>query len=348
MQVVRTINFKNKVILITGGTGSFGTTMLVHLLKLSPKKIIIFSRDELKQYELRQIYNSSKLKFIIGDIRDKEAISAAVRGVDYIFHAAALKQVPSCEFFPMEAIKTNVLGANNLLSAAIENNVKRLVLLSTDKAVYPINAMGMTKALMEKLMGAYAKINGDESRKTVICTVRYGNVLYSRGSVVPSFVQQIKTGKRLTVTDPTMTRFLLPLSDAVALVLHALSHGKNGSIYVKKAPAADLDTLATAVAEIFGYKGGYEIIGSRAGEKFHETLIAKEEWPRVVDDGEYYHIPQETTGFDYEKYYSTGKKTRIGKEGYTSENTTRLSLKQTISLLKKLPELRTVYGSLTK
>lgn len=340
MKALPTVHFRNKVILITGGTGSFGTTMLVHLLKLSPKKIIIFSRDELKQYDLRQMYNSSRIEFVIGDVRDKESVASVVKGVDYIFHAAALKQVPSCEFFPMEAVKTNIQGTNNLLSAAIEHGVKRVVLLSTDKAVYPINVMGMTKALMEKLMGAYAKRVGGEKGKTVICTVRYGNVLYSRGSVIPMFVKQIKANKKLSVTDASMTRFLLPLSDAVALVLHALSHGKNGSIYVKKAPAADLATLAEAVAGIFEYKKGIEIIGARAGEKFHETLIAREELSRVVDDGEFYHIPLETAGLDYEKYYSKGKRVRFGNDGYTSENTKRLSLKQTVQLLKGLPEFR--------
>lgn len=340
MRVSSTVHFRNKVILITGGTGSFGTTMLVHLLKLSPKKIIIFSRDELKQYDLRQLHNSSRIEFVIGDVRDKESVRSVVKGVDYIFHAAALKQVPSCEFFPMEAVKTNIQGTNNLLSAAIDCGVKRVVLLSTDKAVYPINVMGMTKAVMEKLMGAYAKRVGEERGKTIICTVRYGNVLYSRGSVIPMFVKQIKKNKKLSVTDVSMTRFLLPLSDAVSLVLHALSHGKNGSIYVKKAPAADLGTLAEAVSEIFEHKKGIEIIGTRAGEKFHETLIAREEIPRVIDDGDFYHIPLETEGLDYEKYYSKGKKVRFGNDGYTSENTKRLSLKQTVQLLKKLPELQ--------
>ena len=340
MQTGRTISFQNKVILITGGTGSFGSTMLAFLLKLSPKKIIIFSRDELKQHDLRQSYSSPKLQFVIGDIRDKESVDAVVGGVDYIFHAAALKQVPSCEFFPMEAVKTNVIGTNNLLSSAISHNVKRVVLLSTDKAVYPINAMGMTKALMEKIMAAYALQADRKKSKTIICAVRYGNVLYSRGSIIPEFVRKIKKGKMLTVTEPEMTRFLLPLSDAVDLVLHALSKGKSGSIYVKKAPAADIDTLAKATAEIFGQKERYQIIGKRAGEKYHETLIAKEEWMRVIDEGEYYHVPQETKTLSYEKYYSTGNKTHLHDQEYTSENTRRLSLKQTMLLLKSLPEIR--------
>lgn len=290
----------NKVILITGGTGSFGNALVERLLPLNLKRIIIFSRDEKKQEDMRNQYLNPVLHFVIGDIRDQEAIEKAMKGVDYVFHAAALKQVPSCEFFPMEAIKTNVLGSSNVMQAAIKEKVKRVVILTTDKAVYPINAMGMSKALMEKLMISYAK-NPD----TVLCGVRYGNVLYSRGSVVPYFISLMKQNKPLQITDPTMTRFLLTLADAVELVLRALTDGRPGEIYVRDSGAATIETLAEALCDIFDYKQGYEVVGMRKGEKIHETLIASEE-----------EVP------------------------FTSENAKRLNVLQTKELLLTLPEIQ--------
>ncbi len=332
---------EGKTILITGGTGSFGSTMANFLVELNPEEIIIFSRDELKQFEMRNAVNKSKLfKFFIGDVKDFDTVDRVMEGVDYVFSAAALKQVPSAEFFPMEAVKTNIIGGYNVMKAALRHKVKTTVVLSTDKAVYPINAMGMSKALLEKTMIALA--NEDAvSGKTILCGTRYGNVIYSRGSVIPGFVAAIKNGKKLSVTDPSMTRFLLPLRDSVRLVLHALSEGKNGSMYIKKAPAADIQTLAEAVCEIFEYNKGIEIVGIRAGEKMHETLVSKEEWRRVVDQGDFYEIPPETRAFEYERFYLKGKKDRrMLKEGYTSENTQRLTLAQTKELLLSLPEIQ--------
>ncbi len=331
---------KGRKILITGGTGSFGSTMMKALLDLSPKEIIILSRDELKQFEMRNAFPHENLRFIIGDVRNEDTLKKALLGVHYVFHAAALKQVPSCEFFPMEAIRTNILGGQNVINAAFSRGVERVVMLSTDKAVYPINAMGMTKALSEKIMIAAAREGVRENSSTTLCGVRYGNVMYSRGSVIPLFVRQIKEGRKLTITHPSMTRFLLPLSDSVKLVMHALTAGGNGSIYVKKAPAADMETLATAVCEIFNYSKGYEVVGIRAGEKIHETLISREEWMRVKDEGEFYSIPPETTNLDYDKYFTEGKKTREDNEGYTSENTKRLSVEETKALLLSLPEIK--------
>lgn len=329
-----------KSVLITGGTGSFGSTMMESLLNLSPKEIIIFSRDELKQYEMRNKYNSSLLRFVIGDVRDEDSVDKVMKGVDYVFHAAALKQVPSCEFFPMEAIKTNTIGGYNVINAAIENNVERVVFLSTDKAVYPISAMGMSKALMEKIVSASAKELIRSKSKTIICSVRYGNVMYSRGSVIPYFVDLIRQGKKLRITNPRMTRFLLPLTYSVSLVLHALEEGENGSLYVKKAPAADMETLAKALCQVFNYKKDFEIIGTRAGEKMHETLVSKEEWSRIKDQGDFYRIPPETSGLDYEKYFEKGDKNIHEDEGYASNNTQRLSISGTVDLLTTIPEIR--------
>lgn len=329
---------KGKTILITGGTGSFGSTMVRALLDLSPKEIIVFSRDELKQYEMRNQIDSNLLRFIIGDVRDHESISLAMKGVDYVFNAAALKQVPTAEFFPIEAVKTNILGGFNVMKAAIENDVKKVVILSTDKAVYPINSMGMTKALLEKTMIAFA---GEQAAftRTRFSGVRYGNVMYSRGSVIPYFVSLIKQGKKLRVTEPSMTRFLLPLSDSVRLVLHALSEGNNANVYVKKAPSSDIKTLAHALCKIFNYDKGIEVVGIRAGEKIHETLISKEEFLRVKDQGDFYEIPPESKALDYDKYYSGGHKDKYADEGYTSSNTKRLTIEETIKLLKSLPEI---------
>lgn len=329
-----------KSILITGGTGSFGSIMMETLLDLNPKEIIIFSRDELKQYDMRNKYNSPLLRFVIGDVRDPDSVGKVMKGVDYVFHAAALKQVPSCEFFPMEAVKTNTIGGYNVINAAIENNVQRVVFLSTDKAVYPISAMGMSKAIMEKIVSASARELLRRKSKTVICTVRYGNVMYSRGSVIPYFVELIKQNKKLKVTNPSMTRFLLPLRYSVSLVLHALEKGENGSTYVRKAPASDIETLAKAVGKIFRHKREFETIGTRAGEKMHEILVSKEEWTRVEDQGDFYRVPPETAGLDYEKYYVKGEKDIHSDQGYASNNTKRLSLSETVDLLMTLPEIK--------
>lgn len=331
---------KGKRILITGGTGSFGSTFMQALLPLSPSEIIIFSRDELKQFEMRSQFDSSLLRFVIGDVRDKDVINHAMKGVDYVFSAAALKQVPTCEFFPMEAVKTNILGTHNVIDAAIKENVKKLVILSTDKAVYPINAMGMSKALMEKIMIASARELSHKGSKTVLCGVRYGNVMYSRGSVIPYFVNLIKQNKKLRITNPKMTRFLLPLRDSVKLVLHALTDGENGNMYVKKAPAADIKTLAKAMCKIFGKREDFEIVGVRAGEKTHETLIAKEEWTRAKDQKDFYCIPPESSNLDYDKYFIKGRRNYEKNEGYTSENTQRLSVSEAAKLLLTLPEIQ--------
>lgn len=332
----------NKTILITGGTGSFGNTVVGKLLEYSPKRIVIFSRDEKKQFDMRNKYDNKLLKFVIGDVRDKSRVDEVMGGIDYVFHAAALKQVPTCEFFPLEAIKTNILGASNVIDAAIANRVKRIVVLSTDKAAYPINVVGMTKALMEKVMAGESK-NYIESggRDTILCGVRYGNVLYTRGSVLPYFVGLIKQNKKLCITNFKMTRFLLPLNDAVNLVLYALINGEHGCMYIKKSPASSLEVLANALCQIFGYGKGLTEVGIRAGEKMHETLVTTEELIRAVDIGNYYKIPPESQGLDYNKYFIRGKKTDIEKiEPYTSENTQRLSLKQTVKLLLTLPEIQ--------
>ncbi len=341
MNVKKKNQIKGKTILITGGTGSFGSTMMKALLELSPKEIIIFSRDELKQFEMRNQFNQSHLRFVIGDVRDKHIVNLVMHGVDYVFHAAALKQVPTAEFFPLEAVKTNILGAHNVIDTAIANNVKKVVILSTDKAVYPINAMGMTKALMEKIMIATARdLIIKKNRKTIVCGVRYGNVMYSRGSVIPFFVNQIKAGQRLSITHPSMTRFLLPLSDSVNLVFHALTAGKNGYLYVKKAQATSIKILAEALSRLFNYSKGVRFVGIRAGEKMHETLISREEWLRVVDQKDFFAIPPETKALEYEKYFAVGTKTREDEEGYTSSNTHQLSIDATAKLLLTLPEIR--------
>lgn len=341
---------RNKIILITGGTGSFGTTVVETLLKNHPKRIIIFSRDEKKQFDMRNFYDNSLLKFVIGDVRDKDSLDKVMRGVDYIFHAAALKQVPSCEFFPIEAVKTNILGANNVIELAEYHNVERLVILSTDKAVYPINAMGISKALMEKVMTAAArKISEANNIHTVLCGVRYGNVMYTRGSVIPYFVEQIKQNKLLTVTDPDMTRFLLPLPHSIDLVLYALSFGENGHMYVRKSPASTLQTLAKALCMIFNHKRGYVEVGLRAGEKMHETLVSKEELLRAEDLGDYYKIPPESQDLDYNKYFKRDRKiTNENIEPFTSENTKQLNLKETTELLLTLPEIRQELKNLSR
>jgi len=329
----------DKTILVTGGTGSFGNAVVDRLLPLNPKKIVIFSRDEKKQFSMGNKYNSDKLQFILGDVRDKDSVLHAMHDVDYVFHAAALKQVPNCEFFPLEAIKTNALGAHNVLDVAIIlNKVERVVVLSTDKAVYPINVMGMTKALMERIMISFSR---EKRCKAIVCGTRYGNVLYTRGSVVPYFIDLMKAGKPMTVTNMDMTRFLMPLEHSVDLVLFALTQGEEGAIYVKKSPAATMGDLAQALVEIFEYNKEIKVIGTRPGEKLHESLISNEEAFRTSDYGEYYKIAPEVPGMDYRKYYFQGKRsTNLLAEGYTSANTTKLSVKEIKKLLLSLAEVK--------
>lgn len=328
-------------ILITGGTGSFGNHIVERLLEsYRPKNIIILSRDEKKQYDMRNRFRDPVLKFYIGDTRDRVKVYDVMKGVDYVFHAAALKQVPTCEFFPYEAVRTNIEGAFNVLDAAEDHGVRKVVVLSTDKAVYPINAMGMTKALMEKLMLAKAR---EAKSDTVFCGVRYGNVMYSRGSVLPLFVQQIKEGKQLTVTHPDMTRYLLPLPVAIDLVLFALERGSNGDILVRKSPAATVRDTALAVSRIFNYNSEVREIGIREGEKMHETLVTREELMKSEDYPDYYRI-QNLLSIDYDKFFVEGQHDHLAKEGYTSENTRRLSLDETYELILSLREIQAELG----
>ncbi|MBI6657956.1 polysaccharide biosynthesis protein [Pseudomonas sp. MF6751] len=327
--------FDNKVLMITGGTGSFGNTVLKRFLDTEVKEIRIFSRDEKKQEDMRIALSNDKVKFHIGDIRDYASISQAMVGVDYVFHAAALKQVPSCEFFPMEAVKTNVLGTENLLNAAIACNVKRVVVLSTDKAVYPINAMGISKAMAEKLVIAKSRMIPSDS-ETVICATRYGNVMASRGSVIPLFVNQLKNDQALTVTDPNMTRFLMSLEDSVDLVLHAFEHSEQGDIFVQKAPASTVENLAQALKELFSKSGEVKVIGTRHGEKLYESLISREEMAKSEDMGRYYRIPADNRDLNYEKYSLSGEQEVSLTEDYTSHNTHRLTVEQIKEVLLKL------------
>ena len=326
--------FTNKVLMITGGTGSFGNAILKRFLTTDVGEIRIFSRDEKKQDEMRIAMNNDKLKFYIGDVRDYDSIFQASKGVDYVFHAAALKQVPSCEFYPMEAVRTNVIGAENVMSAAIARGVKRVVVLSTDKAVYPINAMGVSKAMMEKLM--VAKARSQNEGETVLCATRYGNVMASRGSVIPLFVTQIKEGKPLTLTDPDMTRFLMSLDDSVDLVLHAFSHGRQGDIFVQKAPAATVARLAAALMVLFGSSLEPRIIGTRHGEKLYETLVSREEMAKVQDMDGYYRIPADNRDLNYAKYFSDGEEKISHLQDYTSHNTKQLNVEEVARMLKKL------------
>jgi len=330
--------FKGKTLLITGGTGSFGTAVVNRFLDTGIEEIRIFSRDEKKQDDLRKAYGNAKLKFFIGDVRDPASIASAMHGVDYVFHAAALKQVPSCEFFPLEAVKTNILGTENMLNAAIACGVKKIACLSTDKAVYPINAMGMSKALMEKVFVAKARTVDPE--QTLICGTRYGNVMGSRGSVIPLFLQQIKAGQPLTVTDPEMTRYLMFLEDAVELVLYAFENAAQGDIFVQKAPACTIGTLAQAMKELFESDSPIRIIGTRHGEKLYETLLTREEMARAEDLGDYYRIPADNRDLNYGKYFDDGSETLSRGWEYTSHNTRRLSLEETKEELKKMPLIR--------
>lgn len=326
--------FKDKVLMITGGTGSFGNAVLKRFLSTEVREIRIFSRDEKKQEEMRIALNDSKLKFYIGDVRDYDSIYQAMKGVDYVFHAAALKQVPSCEFYPMEALRTNVIGTENVMNAATANGVKRVVVLSTDKAVYPINAMGISKAMAEKLMVAKARMQREG--ETVLCATRYGNVMASRGSVIPLFVSQLKEGKSLTVTDPNMTRFLMSLEDSVDLVLYAYEHGRQGDIFVQKAPASTVADLAQALKEIFAKDNEVRVIGTRHGEKLYESLISREEMAHAKDMGDYFRIPADNRDLNYAKYFSEGEE-KISHQGdYTSHNTERLNVEQIKALLLKL------------
>ena len=325
---------KNKVLLITGGTGSFGKAVLNRFIDSEFKEIRIFSRDEKKQDDLRTRINNLKVKFYIGDVRDYQSVENAVRGVDYIFHAAALKQVPSCEFFPIEAVKTNILGTENILNAAIKNDVKKVVVLSTDKAVYPINAMGLTKALMEKTMIAKSRdLNGTG---TVFCGTRYGNVMASRGSVIPLFIQQIKQSNPITITNPKMTRFLMNINEAVDLVLYAFEKGTQGDIFVQKSPAASIEVLASAIKDIYKVDNEIKTIGTRHGEKLYETLISVEEIIKAEDLGEYYRIPADNRDLNYNRYFSEGQEDISKVEGYHSHNTVRLNVDKTKKLLLNL------------
>jgi len=331
--------FKDKVLMITGGTGSFGNAVLKRFVETNIKEIRIFSRDEKKQDYLRKKYSNEKIKFFIGDVRDRASVDVAVRGVDYIFHAAALKQVPSCEFFPMEAVKTNIIGTDNVVSAAIAHDVSRVICLSTDKAVYPINAMGTSKALMEKVMVAASRNSGS----TVVCGTRYGNVMASRGSVIPLFADQVRRDLPVTITNPKMTRFMMTLDDAVNLVLYAFNHGQNGEIFVQKSPASTIGTLAEAICKHYGKPtDNINIIGTRHGEKLFEVLVSREEMNAADDLGEYFRIRPDDRDLNYEKYVDNGTIDNhrfIELEEYNSHNTTRLDVNGTSALLKKLGKL---------
>ena len=330
--------FDNKVLMITGGTGSFGNAVLNRFLSTDIAEIRVFSRDEKKQEDMRISLNNPKLKFYIGDIRNVESINEAMKGVDYVFHAAALKQVPSCEFYPMEAVRTNVLGTENVLNAAVMNNVERVIVLSTDKAVYPINAMGISKAMMEKLMVAKSRVRGPG--ETIICATRYGNVMASRGSVIPLFVDQLKNGKPITVTDPNMTRFLMSLEDSVDLVVHAFEHGEQGDIFVQKAPASTVEDLATALKKLFKSENPIRIIGTRHGEKLYESLVSREEMAKAEDMGRYFRIPADNRDLNYNKYFVEGETKISALDDYTSHNTSRLDVEQVEEVLLKLDYIK--------
>jgi UDP-N-acetylglucosamine 4,6-dehydratase/5-epimerase len=326
--------FAGKTLLITGGTGSFGNAVLSRFLDTDVREIRIFSRDEKKQEDMRIALNNNKLKFHIGDVRNLDSVAQAMYGVDYVFHAAALKQVPSCEFYPMEAVRTNVLGTENVMNASISAGVKRVVVLSTDKAVYPVNAMGISKAMMEKLM--VAKARSRLGGETVLCATRYGNVMASRGSVIPLFVDQMRAGKPLTVTDPNMTRFLMSLEDSVDLVLHAFEHAVQGDIFVQKAPASTVGDLAQALIKLFKSESAVRVIGTRHGEKLYESLLSREEMARADDRGRYYRVPADDRDLNYNKYFVEGETRVSALEDYTSHNTERLDIEQVKQLLLKL------------
>ena len=334
------MEIKNKTLLITGGTGSFGNAVLQRFLPTDYfKEIRIFSRDEKKQDDMRHALQNPKVKFYIGDVRDRASVDIAMTGVDYVFHAAALKLVPSCEFFPLEAVKTNVLGTENVLNSAIAHQVKNVVVLSTDKACYPINAMGISKAMMEKVAIAKGRQLGENAVTTISCT-RYGNVMASRGSVIPLWIEQMKENKVITLTDPNMTRFMMTLADAVDLVLYAFENGHNGDLFVQKAPAATLTVLAEALKQLYNKNTEVKIIGTRHGEKLYETLVAREEMARAEDMGNYFRIPCDTRDLNYDKYFKDGQEKVSLIEDYHSHNTTRLSVEEMKSLLLKLDEIQ--------
>lgn len=338
-------NFKNKSILVTGGTGSFGEQIASFFCSLEIKEIRIFSRDEKKQEELRNKLNDQRVKFYIGDVRDFKSVNESLRGVDFAFHAAALKQVPSCEFYPLEAIKTNIIGAENVLSAAIENKVKKVVVLSTDKAVYPINAMGQSKALMEKVAVAKGRTLGPND--TIFSLTRYGNVMASRGSIIPLIISQIKSGKNLTITDPSMTRFLMSLEDSVSLVMHAFEKGLQGDLFVQKSPACTVEDLVYALKDIFNASNKVKIIGTRHGEKLYESLVSREEMAKAEDLKNYYRIPADNRDLNYSKYYTDGNKKTAEIDDYHSHNTTRLDRKAVKDLLLNLNYVQSQLKSLS-
>lgn len=327
--------FKDKVLLITGGTGSFGNAVLKRFLNTDIKEIRIFSRDEKKQDDMRHLLQNPKVKFYIGDVRDKRSVDGVMNGVDYVFAAAALKQVPSCEFFPMQAVLTNVMGTDNVLDSAIEHGVKNVVVLSTDKAAYPINAMGISKAMMEKVAIAKGRALGHDAKTTICCT-RYGNVMASRGSVIPLWAEQMKENKPITITDPNMTRFMMTLEDAVDLVIYAFEHGQNGDLFVQKAPAATLDVLATALKELYHSNTEVKVIGTRHGEKLYETLVTREEMAKAIDKGQYFQIPCDTRDLNYDKFFVEGDEKIATIEDYHSHNTARLDVEGMKKLLLKL------------
>jgi UDP-N-acetylglucosamine 4,6-dehydratase/5-epimerase len=330
--------FRDKILLITGGTGTFGNAVLSRFLETNINEIRIFSRDEKKQDEMRNALKNPKVRFYLGNVREYDTLLPAMQGVDLVFHAAALKQVPSCEFFPLEAVRTNTLGAENVMNAALACGVKKVIMLGTDKAVYPINAMGMSKALMEKLMVAKARVGANSG--TLLCGTRYGNVMASRGSVIPLFVDQIKQGKALTITDPNMTRFMMSIEDAVDLVLYAYRHGKAGDIFVQKAPAATIETLAMAMKKIFRADNPIQVIGTRHGEKLYETLLTREERARAEDLGDYFRIPSDNRDLNYAVYFSEGEERVSLQEDYNSHNTHRLNVDEMVDVLLKLDYVR--------
>ncbi len=336
-------SFKDKTLLITGGTGSFGNAVLRRLLHSDFAEIRVFSRDEKKQEDMRLALQSDKVKFYIGDVREYDSVHDAMLDVEYVFHAAALKQVPSCEFYPMEAMRTNVIGAENVMRAAIANGVRRCVVLSTDKAVYPINAMGMSKAMMEKVMVAKSRLCNPE--KTVLCATRYGNVMASRGSVIPLFIDQLKEGRPMTLTDPSMTRFLMSLDESVDLVLYAFEHARPGDIFVQKAPASTIGDLAQALKELMRKKNEIRVIGTRHGEKLYESLVSREEMARAEDLGGYYRIPADSRSLNYDKYFVEGETAISRIDDYTSHNTRRLEVEQVKKVLMQLPMVQEAVGA---
>lgn len=338
--------FRDKTLLISGGTGSFGNAVLDRFLQTDIKEIRIFSRDEKKQDDMRRLYQNDKIKYYIGNVREIESIRNAMRGVDYVFHAAALKQVPSCEFFPIEAVKTNVLGSENLLTAAIDFGVKKVICLSTDKAAYPINAMGISKAMMEKVIIAKSRTVSPE--ETAICMTRYGNVMASRGSVIPLFIQQIKSGLPMTITDPNMTRYLMSLEEAVELVVYAFQHAESGETIVQKSPASTVADLAEAIRQLFSPNHEIKIIGTRHGEKVYETLLTKEEMFKANDCGDYYRVPADNRGLNYDKFFVDGHKKLSIAEEYNSNNTYRLSIEEIKKLLLSLQYIQEELSLLQK